>query len=376
MKKLDNPLKINIKNFYDNIKESIKIEDNKKTLNKRHKKYYLNQDKKFMTGLAVIGLIILLLFGICYYFLVFAPQMEQLETEKTLKTNEVNELFKDNTTNQAKQAIIAQIDSATSIEEVQSIDVDAMAFPVIKNQLLNQLNEFKDPYNRVEININGTENIMSINNASMHINSSTSKELSEITIKSVDSVIVPLSITRKQAASGLVIEGDVVDIYQNAQQTQESMDQSNTTSNETANDTNNTLSTDLVSQDTSKLVGGAKVVSILRSRDSGSIEYNLELNEYPNSRNLSQTNTIDVEEVLSSKAIGTLDESQLNLFLSEFGNRLSNYERTSNLGDLEVEYIIMVEVPRESVQSVLSNMDNIILTIPTYDAPSWVNLRT
>ena len=84
---------------------------------------------------------------------------------------------------------------------------------------------------------------------------------------------------------------------------------------------------------------------------------------------------IEVEEVLSSKAIGVLDESQLNLLLTEYGTRLSDYERTSNLGNLDVEYIIMVEIPRDSVVAVISNMDNIILTIPTYNAPLWVDLK-
>ena len=101
----------------------------------------------------------------------------------------------------------------------------------------------------------------------------------------------------------------------------------------------------------------------------------MELDEYPNVRNLSQKNVIEVEEVLSSKAIGVLDESQLNLLLTEYGTRLSDYERTSNLGNLDVEYIIMVEIPRDSVVAVISNMDNIILTIPTYNAPLWVDLK-
>ena len=65
----------------------------------------------------------------------------------------------------------------------------------------------------------------------------------------------------------------------------------------------------------------------------------------------------------------------MNLLLTEYGTRLSDYERTSNLGNLDVEYIIMVEIPRDSVVAVISNMDNIILTIPTYNAPLWVDLK-
>ena len=61
--------------------------------------------------------------------------------------------------------------------------------------------------------------------------------------------------------------------------------------------------------------------------------------------------------------------------MENYGWRLSEYERTSNIGDLNAEYLVMLEVPRESVEEILTNMDNLILTIPTYDAPSWVNLK-
>lgn len=356
-------------NFYKKLKDLLES-NNKKTLNKRHSTYFHTRDKELLTGIVVCGLILLILFAICYYFLVFSPQMEELQTQKNIKTNEVNEIFKDSDNIQAKQSIIAQIDSATSIEEVQAIDVNALAYPILKSQLLTQLNDLKDQYNRVELDVNGTKNIMTIENASGYINSS-SFQLKDMSIHKVDSVIIPLSINRKQAASGLITVGDVVDIYRNNQQLQSTQE---VTNDSESNDTSSENLTTNTSQDSSKLVGGATVVSILRSKDSGSINYNLELNEYPNSRNLSQTNSIDVEEVLSSKAVGTLDESQLNLLLSEYGTRLSSYERTSNIGNLDVEYIIMVEVPRDSVTSIISNMDNIILTIPTYAAPSWINL--
>lgn len=221
---------------------------------------------------------------------------------------------------------------------------------------------------------------MSVNNASNFINSSKTDELADISVNRVDSVIIPLSINRKQAASGLLAEGDVVDIYKNDINTSSSESDdtqefsNNSTLNET-NDSDNFIDSTNVSNETSKLVGGSKIVSILRSKDSGSIDSNLELNEYPKTRNISQSNSIDIEEVLSAKAAGVLDESQLNILLSKYGGRLSDYERIANLGDLDAEYIIMVEVPRNSVDDIISNMDNIIITIPTYNAPSWVNLR-
>jgi len=124
----------------------------------------------------------------------------------------------------------------------------------------------------------------------------------------------------------------------------------------------------------SKVVGGSCVVSILRSKDSGSVEQTTEISQTPKSRNYSQTSSLDLGQIMSSKAAGVYSEKELKISLEEYGSRLANYERTSNIGELDAEYIIMLEVPRDSVEDLIDNMDNIILTIPTYDAPSWVNL--
>ena len=360
MKKIINYLKYNSKNLFNDLKDS--LEPNNNTLShKRHRQYYQKENRELLTGIVVLSFVVLIIFAICYYFLVFSPSIEELNTKKTIKINEVNTIFKNNTENiQAKHSIIAQINSATTQDAVESIDVESLAYPILKNQLHSQINEFKDKYARVEVDVNDTKNIMSVDNATTYINSE--KSLTGISIHKVDSVIVPLSINRKQAASGLLNVGDVVDIYNNI---------IDTDSEEYLNNTDNISN----NRKTNKLVGGARIVSILRSKDSGVINYNMELDEYPNMRNLSQKNVIEVEEVLSSKAIGVLDESQLNLLLTEYGTRLSDYERTSNLGNLDVEYIIMVEIPRDSVVAVISNMNNIILTIPTYNAPLWVDLK-
>lgn len=374
--------KFKIRSYYNQLKKLLDSDQNyKKTLTKRHSKYFEKQNKELITGSVVIFLILIIIFSIGYYYLIFNPSMEELKNEKNVKINEVNSIFKDNLTdNPTKQALLSQINSASSVEELQEIDVESIAYPVLKNQLSDQINQLKDNYDRVQLDINGSSNIMSVNNASSFINSSKPDELSDISVTRVDSVIIPLSINRKQAASGLLAEGDVVDIYKNDvnSSSSESDDTQEFSNNSTLNETNdstNFIDSTNVSNETSKLVGGSKVVSILRSKDSGSIDSNLELNEYPKTRNISQSNSMDVEEVLSAKAAGVLDESQLNILLSKYGGRLSDYERIANVGDLDAEYIIMVEVPRDSVNDIISNMDNIIVTIPTYNAPSWVNLR-
>ena len=50
----------------------------------------------------------------------------------------------------------------------------------------------------------------------------------------------------------------------------------------------------------------------------------------------------------------------------------SNYERQINLGDLDAQYMLLIETPQDKVDYVINNMDNIILTIPTSKAPNWM----
>jgi hypothetical protein len=58
--------------------------------------------------------------------------------------------------------------------------------------------------------------------------------------------------------------------------------------------------------------------------------------------------------------------------LENYGVKLSNYERQINLGDLDAQYMLLIETPQDKVSFILDNMDSIVLTIPTSDAPDWM----
>ncbi len=394
-----------IKDNYNDLKLYLEADHGKrsKSLHKRHSRYFDRENQQLLTGTAIVVIILIIVVSIGYYYAIYSPNMQELETQKTIKTNEVNRVFKDNLSDcSTKQALISRIDEASSIEDLEKIDVASSAYPVLKNELLNQISTCSDKYHRVEVVTNGSPTIMSTTNATNYINSISTDEMVDTSINIVDTVIIPVNIDRKQAASGLITQGDTVDIYtrstttDNDNENSTEVDSSNLTDNTTVNSTDinntdnisqenntnetptseNNIETNDSNDNNSKLVGGATVISILRSKDSGSIDSEIELSEYPTDRNLSQASSMDIEEIMSSKAAGTLDESQLNILLNQYGWRLSDYERTANLGDLDVEYIIMLEVPRSSVESVINNMENIILTIPTSDSPSWVNITT
>lgn len=355
-------IKKQLEQYYTQLTDIFNTADNSPKLLHRKNVLKRKEDEELLTGVVVVSLIVIILLSLGYYFAVFAPQQAELDNLKQEKINQVNTLLQDDEGHN-REAIIQEIERQNTVDELESMDVESMVYPMLKNTLLEQLNGYKDKYDRVEITTDNSTDIMSITHAKAYINSSEPNTLSTITVSPVDSVIMPLSINRKQAASGLITVGNVVDIYktQNNEISQEESDEEN-------------ISMENQPTTSTRIVGGSRVVSILRSKDSGSIEQNLELSQSPKSRNYSQTSSLDIEQILSSKAAGVYNEKELKVLLDDYGTRLAGYERTSQIGELDVEYIIMVEVPRDSVEDLINNMDNIILAIPTYDAPSWVKL--
>lgn len=382
MKRLHRLLKHN-KNIYQRLEFLNK--DDKPKLDRNENYDYKNDDstKEFNVGLIVIILIVLLLITFGYYLLVFQPQMQELQEHKNIKINQVNQLFNTTTSEDAnKQAILAKIDSASTVSQVDDIDVYAWATPIIKNNLKEQIKSQKDKFGRVQINTENTSNIISQGDANKYLNTLDADGLSKTTISMPDTVIIPLSLNRRQAASGLLKTGDSVDIYNTNKEISTSQDHLNATGDtheitDESNQTENKTALDNIPVNSTvdkKLVGGATVVSILRSKDSGSVDSNIELSQYPHTRNYTQSSKVDIEEVIRAKSSGTLDESKLKIILEDYGWKISNYERLANMGDLDCEYIIMLEVPRDATQDLINNMDTLLLAIPSYDAPDWVIL--
>lgn len=80
----------------------------------------------------------------------------------------------------------------------------------------------------------------------------------------------------------------------------------------------------------------------------------------------------DVLEMIKASIVNGYDEKKTFKLLEDYGVKLSNYERQINLGDLDAQYMLLVETPQDKVNYLLENMDNIVLTIPTSDAPDWM----
>ena len=164
--------------------------------------------------------------------------------------------------------------------------------------------------------------------------------------------------SRLQAGAGLINTGSIVDIYQS---------NNDTMFNETA---------DLNRSEAN--VSGCTVLSIMRYEDNGEIESEyskgntiVEGNNTHPSEN-TKTFSSNVLEMLKGSIVQGYDEETTLDMLRNYGVKLSNYEREINLGDLDAEYMLLVEVPQDKVSLIINNMDSIILTIPTAKAPEWM----
>src|SRR5690606_1322108 len=79
-----------------------------------------------------------------------------------------------------------------------------------------------------------------------------------------------------------------------------------------------------------------------------------------------------IEALLQAGASRTWDESSIESLLNAYGVRLDEFERTSNFGNLDAEYMVLLEVPRDKAINIIQQQDSIQLTISTQSAPSWM----
>ena len=76
--------------------------------------------------------------------------------------------------------------------------------------------------------------------------------------------------------------------------------------------------------------------------------------------------------MIKGSLAGGYNEKQTIKMLQDYGVKLANCEREINLAELDAQYLLLIEVPHDNVNYVINNMDNLILTIPTTEAPNWM----
>ena len=357
-------------------------------------------DQRTLVGAAVFGIILIILVGAGYYFLVYGPYQDTLNSAKMAKINEVNSYFKGAlSTDPHKTVLLADIDSGQTPDQVLAVDVIGPATSAWRDYQNQQINLKKDPYNRVQIsysvpsasdtsaNQTSAENsVSSANNvknlilnttaAGIIVNEADATVLANMEIVTPDTVAVPVYISRIQAAGGLINVGDSVDVYQNVNASAQTTSGNNSTQTQTTS----------TSTTSSPEISGATVLAILRDTSDGvytSTDANLthsqtySVNGAGLSTSTSQSAQGNVEALLKAGASRNWNEAQITSLLNAYGWRLSDFERVSNLGDLTNNYLVVLEVPRENALWVIQN-DNVAagsslyLVVPTQRAPEWM----
>ena len=383
-----------------NIKEDL-LDFKKNLLNK-------NNSSKSLFGKVTVLLICLVLISSVFYFFVYQPFQSELNLERNSKLNEVHALYKGPLEcNENAYTLENRINNAYDIEEIKSIDVVRSATKDWRMYHSSKIVSSKDDFGRVMMSYGENRNIlMSVRDANDFVKDNDARILSNVQFEKVNTVIVPISLSRLQATGGLISVGSVVDIYSlsnndsdypqeymgdSSDYSQEYMGDSSDYSQENGGMANSSssqlnetsISTELEESENGKedepIVSGATVLAILRSKDSGLVDSTVSKsntiikgNETKPFENTSSYSS-DVEELLKAAVLNSSkNDNALDSYLTSYGVRLSNFERMSNLGDLDSEYIILLEVPQSDVNFVINNMDSLVLTIPTEFAPNWV----
>lgn len=338
-----------------------KFNEKLRTLFKDKGNYGVNDEKKRKIGKIIMTIIVLTLIISAYYFLIYEPAQQELNEAKTTKLNELHGLYKGPMADAGSVfKIEGEINDAKSLYDVESINVEKQATADWKKFHINAIHRNTDQFNRtMEVYENNSRNIiMPASEAIDFVNGNTAHKLCEVTFEKPNTVSVPILVSRLQAGAGLVNVGSIVDIYKN---------------------NNNSYFNDSADLNKSEAdVSGCTVLSIMRYEDNGEIESEYTKgntivqgnNTNPNEN--SQTFSSNVLEMLKGAIINGYDEKSTVDILNSYGVKLSNYERQINLGDLDAEYMLLLEVPQDKVNFIITNMDSIVLTIPTTKAPSWM----
>ena len=294
-----------------------------------------------------------------YYFLIYEPGQKELSLEKTTKLNELHELYTGAlAASPNEMALKNKIENARSISEIKMIDIVSQATKDWKSYHQKSIKSNIDKYNRtMAVYSNESKNvIMSQNEATKIVNENDAKILSKIKFEKPNTVSVPVLVSRLQAGAGLVNVGSIVDIYSNLNDTGENFSSNNTNPD----------------------ISGCTVLSIMRYEENGEVdsEYSKsKMNVHGNVTNPQENSkkfSSNVLEMIKGSIMNGYDEKETFEMLKNYGVKLSNYERQINLGDLDAQYMLLIETPQDKVNFMLNNMDNIVLTIPTTNAPDWM----
>ncbi|RLG71919.1 MAG: hypothetical protein DRO11_03365 [Methanobacteriota archaeon] len=321
-----------------------------------------------------------------------AQERGALERKRAEKIEELEKVFTGPSDfmlkfgNARKELLRARINDATTIEQIIAVDVVAMLAEAWRDYRVAQITQIpqrtvvmirreKDEPPEMIV-VSKEQALEMIEQASIAKSIDLLKELE----MEPEIVAVPLLLERRQAASGLLDTGYVVDIFMEVEEREREQVIEEEIEGKKVRRT--------VKMPIKPVVRGALVLGVIRGEDkSGRIELSeteeirkegegsesksstIEDETIEESRKsegrieqtLEKRYRITLQDLLKAASAGKVNRSFVSGMLSKYAWELAQLEAQANLGELEIDYLVLVAVPVEVAGEINQNQDKVTL---------------
>ncbi len=332
-----------------------------------------------IVGIAVISLIILSVSYLGYVFLVKPEEKEKPPTKPVLDEikaeteSDIKKAFEGLPAEYTSEmnTLIEKVRLARTREEITGIDYTGAAERAWRSYLTDRHALLRKSVKEVELVV-GDESFTNTEEIIQKIGQLGLAELRSAVLRGLTVEYVPIRLKREQAVGGMAAPGDLVNIYyKNGSQVV-------------------------------KLARNARVIAVLRGISSGNIQLSESerkldtgggvegfgtgsslgigdtsaslAGSYEGSaglklRQTETTYTVEIEELQKAAAASKLSRSYIEEALANYGLKLNTIEIETNIGDLDIEYLLLFEVRGSEAPALvlrsLSDRDrqNIFVTI-------------
>lgn len=298
-----------------------------------------------------------------------------------------------------KELLRAQINDAMTIEQIVAIDIVAMLAEAWRDYRVDQITRIpqrtvvmirREKGEPPEMIVVSKEQALEmIQQASIAKSIDLLKELD----MEPEIVAVPLLLERRRAASGLLDTGYVVDIFIEVEEREREKVIEEEIEGKKVKRT--------VKMPIKPVVRGALVLGVIRGEDkSGRIELSeteeirkegegsesksstideetIEENRKSEGRieqTLEKRYRITLQDLLKAASAGKVNRSFVSGMLSKYAWELTQLEAQANLGELEVDYLVLVAVPVEVAGEINQNQDKVTLMPQPFNPNNtWYN---
>ncbi len=357
-----------------------------------------------------IAIVVLIITGVMFlgYKYIYAPAQEAKEAEEALKMQEQAEFIqaKSDKTAEIQDAysglpseyrtdqsrLLEQVSAAGSIGELDAVDITGPANAAWRAYLQERLDEVSKVSQEVEMRI-GSETYKGYDEIRMQIQRTSYSKLKTAIIQELQTEIIPIRLPRLQAG-GVPDVGNIVNVYYKTVRGKTGISNITVLAKDAkvvavirtkSSGSDVDLSESESKQDTGGGVEGFGTASSLSTgATSASLTGDFEGSAGLKSRKTTTEYKVEIEELQKAAAASKLPEGYITEVLENYGIKLNKIEREANIGDLDTEYLLLLEVSEDealkTVQKIADENErvgsdrtkmNIYITISK--TPSWAS---